>query len=105
MNTPRHPSPLISFASFAVACTLLVTNAHGTPVPQNLGNGLDKLVESNLVLKGQIPAPAADQSIKSNGTARVAGGSVATYDGYATRQAANYARNAIVDTVANRFMV
>lgn len=75
------------------------------PVPQNLGNGLDKLVESNLVLKGAIAVPAADQSAKPNGTTTIAGKSVATYDGYATQQAANYARAAIVDPVGNRFMV
>src|SRR5207302_1541851 len=79
--------------------------AFATPVPQNLGNGLEKLVESNLILQGKIAAPAADKSAQPNGTANAAGKSIATYDGYATRQAANYAAAAISDSVSNRFMV
>src|ERR1700726_3216265 len=75
------------------------------PVPDNLGNGLNKLVESNLILKGQIPAPPADASAKPDGTTLVAGKSVTTYNGYATRQAANYAAHAITDRASKHFMV
>src|SRR5437868_14927903 len=84
---------------------LIALPAFARPIPQNLGNGLDKLVESNLILSGAISAPALDQSIKANGTTSVAGKTVPTYDGYATREAANFARTAIVDPVGNRFMV
>jgi subtilase family protein len=52
-----------------------------TPVPQNLGNGLDKLVESNLTLKA----------------AQARGSAITTFNGYATQQAADYAKGAIMD--------
>ena len=45
-------------------------------VPENLGNGLDKLVESNLAIKAGAPA---------------------TFNGFATAQAAMYGKMAIVD--------
>jgi subtilase family protein len=87
-------------------CTILFAgSALARPVPQNLGNGLDKLVESNLILRGKIDAPAVDESAKPNGTTNVAGKNITTYDGYATRQAANYARAAITDPVSKQFMV
>jgi hypothetical protein len=89
----------------AVALLFSTTLATAKPVPANLGNGLDKLVESNLVMKGRLAAPAKDQSAQPNGTATVGGKTIGTYDGYATQQAANFARAAIVDVVANRFMV
>src|SRR5256885_2160317 len=94
-----------SFITALLCGTLMITVAVARPVPQNLGNGLDKLVESNLVLQGKMAAPKADSSVKANGSVTVANRTVSTYDGYATQQAANYARAAIVDSVANRFMV
>src|SRR5436190_13857212 len=102
MNTfrPMHNRTV----SLSLACVALVATAFSTfarPVPQNLGNGLDKLVESNLTLKGRLAAPAADAAAKPDGTAVVQGRTVKTYQGYATQQAANYARAAIVDSVAN----
>jgi hypothetical protein len=82
-----------------------VISASAKPVPDNLGNGLDKIVESNLILKGAIPAPPADAAAKPNGSTMVAGTSIATYNGYATRQAANYAAHALTDPVSKQFMV
>src|SRR5690349_4067528 len=75
------------------------------PVPDNLGNGLNKLVESNLILEGKMPAPAADPASRPDGTALIAGKNIATYNGFATRQAANYAAHAITDRVSQRYMV
>jgi hypothetical protein len=54
------------------------------PVPANLGNGLDKLVESNLALKAGAPA---------------------SFSGFATAQAASYARMALVDAVTGKYVV
>src|SRR5207248_7455164 len=50
-------------------------------VPENLGNGLDALVESNLAKKA---------------------GAAANVDGFATPQAASYAKMALVDNVTGR---
>ncbi len=95
--------------TFALCLTLVAVlagaPAFARPVPQNLGNGLDKLVESNLILQGKIAAPSADNSAKPDGTTLVAGKSVTTYNGYATRQAANYVEHAITDPVSKQFMV
>ena len=91
--------------SFTAAIVALAISVSAKPVPDNLGNGLNKLVESNLILTGKIPAPAADPSAKPNGSTLVAGKNVTTYNGYATRQAANYAAHAITDPVTKQPMV
>jgi hypothetical protein len=51
---------------------------------QNLGNGFAKLVESNLLLKSGVAG---------------------VFEGYATKQAASYARMAIVDKATGRYLV
>src|ERR1043166_885148 len=53
-------------------------------VPENLGNGLDKLVESNLAIKAGAPAP---------------------FNGFATAQAAMYGKMAIVDKATGHYVV
>src|SRR6476620_2247703 len=60
------------------------------PVPQNLAGGLDKLVESNLILKAAAAHGAAPSVL---------------YNGYATQEAANYAALAIQDSETKRFLV
>lgn len=65
-------------------CALLVTlplSLWATPVPQNLGNGLDKLVESNLTTKA----------------AQAQGAAAPNFSGYATPEAAKIAGLAIMD--------
>src|SRR4051794_26799156 len=94
---------LSCFALFASLGIAVPTFAK--PVPDNLGNGLNKLVESRLILQGKISAPAADASAAPNGTALIAGKIVSTYDGFATRQAANYARHAITDPLSKQYTV
>jgi hypothetical protein len=91
--------------TLCVLSSAIAFSISAKPVPDNLGNGLDKIVESNLILKGAIPAPSADPAAKPNGSTMVAGKNVATYNGYATRQAANYAAHAITDPVSQRLMV
>jgi hypothetical protein len=54
------------------------------PVPENLGNGLDKLVESNLAIKAGVPG---------------------NFDGFATKQAAAYAKMALRDKVTGKYLV
>ena len=58
----------------------LITSAWAKPVPANLGYGLDKLVESDLMLK----AGGANKGMQ-------------LYNGYATQQAAAYAERAITN--------
>jgi hypothetical protein len=53
-------------------------------VPENLANGLDKLVESNVLIKGGAPAP---------------------FDGFATKQAANLAKLALKDKITGKYLV
>jgi len=92
-----------------ILCTALVCATSlplfAKPVPDSLGNGLNKLVESNLILQGQLPAPPADPSAKPDGSVVVAGKSIPTYNGYATRQAANYGAHAITDPASKQPMV
>src|ERR1022692_4988183 len=70
---------------------LLASSVFATDVPQNLGNGLDKLVASNLALKAQA---------KGGRTS-----AIAQFNGYATEEAANTAAIAIADPATNRFLV
>ena len=73
-----------------VAVTLALSFAsvaHASDVPQNLGYGLDKLVESRVM---QRRHPTADS---------------AKFNGWATAEAASYAANAITDEMTGRFMV
>ena len=69
-----------------VAFATLVSTSHGRDVPQNLGYGLDALVESSRAL--QHPAP--NQPL---------------FNGYATEAAAYYASQAITDPASGRVMV
>jgi len=54
------------------------------PVPENLGNGLDKLVESNLAVKAGTPG---------------------NFGGFTTKEAASYAKIALVDSITGRYLV
>jgi hypothetical protein len=81
------PRPLY-FTSGFLALISLVINASSVfgarAVPENLGNGLEALVASNLALKA---------------------GSPGTFDGFASKQAASYAKMALVDKVTGRYVV
>jgi hypothetical protein len=105
MKTLFYPSRLLPFVAGAILCGALAIPAWAKPVPDNLGNGLNKLVESNLILQGKIASPPADNQANPTGQTLVAGKIVTTYGGYATRQAANYAAHAIIDPVSKNFMV
>jgi len=72
-------------ASMVLALFASQSQAATSNVPQNLGFGLDKLVESRALVKAD-----ANRAI---------------YDGYATEQAANYATMAIVDETTDRVLV
>lgn len=67
-----------------VFSAFLALSAPARPVPQNLGNGLDKLVESNQLLKTGAPG---------------------IFGGYATEQAARAATLAFIDKSTGRYLV
>ena len=98
-------SRALSSIPVIILCFFAGPTIFAKPVPDNLGNGLNKLVESNLILQGKIPALPTDSVAKPNGNVTVAGKTVATYNGYATRQAANYAAHAITEPASKKPMV
>jgi hypothetical protein len=51
--------PSSAFAFIAVISALTGVSAFAKAVPDNLGNGLDKIVENNLIQKGVVIAPPA----------------------------------------------
>src|ERR1700704_2075235 len=51
-----HSLRFSKLAVFAFCCGFLAMPAFAKPVPENLGNGLEKLVENNLIQKGAITA-------------------------------------------------
>ena len=73
----------VAFLLMAIVCLPLTAFAKRA-VPENLGNGLDKLVESNLAIKAGSPAP---------------------FNGFATAQAAAYGKMAIVDKATGHYVV
>ena len=73
----------VAFLLASILCLPLAAFAKRA-VPENLGNGLDKLVESNLAIKAGAPA---------------------TFNGFATAQAAVYGKMAIVDTATGHYVV
>jgi len=72
--------------TLAAAMALFASSLYAAaPIPQNLGQGLDKLVESRMLVK-RDPASA-------------------THNGYATEAAQNFASLAIADESGNRVLV
>jgi hypothetical protein len=81
MMTSRRRGLAVAAFAFFVSPLLAATSDY----PQNLGLGLDKLVESRAILKMN---PSAAQ-----------------FNGYATEQASNYAAMAITDATSDRVLV
>ena len=84
--------------SLGALFALLTTSAFATNLPQNLGYGLDKLVESNLILKTQTAQKVAAAK------GRKVEPAVGAFSGYATQEAETYAAMAIMAD-DGRFMV
>ena len=83
-NSARSRRRLV-VTSASICLGLLAASLQARPVPQNLAGGLGALVESNVAIKS--------------------GQAKASFNGYATQQAADYASNAIQDTETGRFLV
>src|SRR5450432_2145412 len=81
MHMPFIRSGVIAVTVFA----LLTSPLYAATNPQNLGFGLDKLVESRAIVKADA--------------------SRAIYNGYASEQAANYASMAITEDSSDRVLV
>lgn len=85
IQTSTSFGPLFQAALIvAFAICLAVPASAKRAVPENLGNGLDRLVESNLAVKAGAPA---------------------NINGFATTQAASYATMALVDKATGRYVV
>ena len=69
--------------------TMVVSTVSATDVPKNLGNDLDKLVQSNITLK----------------KARLANKSIVTYNGFASERAALASDMAIKEQSTNKYLV
>lgn len=102
-------------AFFVIA---LLANSYARPVPQNLGNGLDKIVENSLLQQNLISPP--DQAQPSAGLKSVAGSRtaasrktavarnaayVASYKAAVAREATQYASLALTDSVSGKYLV
>ncbi len=74
----------LAVASASLCLCLSAALVQARPVPQNLAGGLGALVESNAAIKN---------------------GQKASFNGYATQQAADYANLAIQDVESGRFLV
>ncbi|MEP6603544.1 MAG: S8 family serine peptidase [Spartobacteria bacterium] len=126
MTTSSIHAPLARFftlAASAVSLAALIASASAKPVPENLSNGLDKLVENNLIQKGVItaaPATASTQiatqtSTKAGGkrasrtsTAVTQANAAQSFDAYKTavaKQAAMHADAAISDSTTAKYLV
>ena len=84
-HTTSPLSPILNAAVLLASILCLPVAAFAKrAVPENLGNGLDKLVASNLAIKAGAPAP---------------------FNGFATAQAAMYGKMAIVDKATGHYVV
>src|SRR4051794_18137324 len=93
----------------------LIYSAFANPVPQNLGNGLDKIVESKLLEAGTINPPAQTQTIQpkearttknaQTTTTTTAASYDAGYKAAVAQKAAMYNKMAITDAASGKYLV
>ena len=92
---------LLAFTtSFAITYSALAN-----PVPQNLGNGLDKVVENKLLEAGAINPPAQAQVASGQSAPSAAIDYETNYKASVAKQAAMYAKMAIVDSPSGKYLV
>src|ERR1043166_4961662 len=101
--------------------SLISVSLFAKPVPDNLGNGLDKIVTNNLIQEGKITAvPTSQTAITDTPTkaAKKCGARMSnvttttaptqTFDAYKAmiaKQAASYASRAIADSATGKYLV
>src|ERR1700736_467865 len=100
MRTP-HFSRLFKSAACAVAFVSITLPLFARPVPQNLGNGLDKIVENNLIQQGKISTVPAEFK-QSTTTVAI---SFSDYAAMISKQADVYASNALTDSATRKYLV
>src|SRR4051812_12989264 len=110
--TPSHR--ILLLIAIILTCSL---SAMSRPVPQNLANGLDKLVENDLIQRGIITsAPAqsgavtstsaaAKKSAAKTATTAVATQSFDTYKASVAKLASNYSSGAVVQSITGKYLV
>jgi hypothetical protein len=86
--------------SFALVCGVICA-ASASPVPQNLGNGLNKIVENNLLQQNAIQPPA----LGGNPTKAQVNDYVAKYKADTQKVAAAFDKMAIKENGSGRYLV
>jgi len=83
---------------FSIGCGVTLTS-YGTPVPQNLGNGLNKILENSLLQAGMIqpPVPPAGGQITQ--------AYVNAYKAAVLKQANAFDAKAIKEAVTGKYLV
>ena len=90
----------------SVAITALFSaGISARPVPQNLANGLDKIVENHLIEQGKITAPLQASVTGKNAAGTSAPVSFAAYRAAVAKDAAIYSSNALVDRASGKYLV
>ncbi len=105
MSSTTHRSlrlPLLASGLLLALCSAALA---AKPVPENLSNGLDKIVESHLILQAQTEAAARAARRGNKGAEAVVQPAVGPYNGFATKAAASYAARALVDTATGKYLV
>jgi hypothetical protein len=112
-NILTTSSALLLF-TFALA-SFIALPVNAKPVPDNLGNGLNKIVENQLLQAGkiqppaQIVAPSAAKAASKKTAAKLAATSAATYDASyqaaVAKEAARVSKLAITDSATGKYLV
>lgn len=88
------PTRIVHSALYLGLAAGLLAVASAKPAPDNLANGLGKIVENNLIEKGQITSPPVGQTPN-----------FAAYKAAIAREASTYAARAITDSASGRYLV
>jgi hypothetical protein len=111
----------LKFVAGTISLAIIVASVSAKPVPDNLGNGLNKIVEDSLLQQGKINPPAqtiaatqtATRTAKSaaakkaaaKAAAKSATDYAASYKATVAKQAAAFAKAAIVDSASGKYLV
>lgn len=111
MKTSTTPNSTLRLSILAITLALSVLSLSARPVPQNLGNGLDKIVENNLLQQGKIlpPAQASNGTSKTSVSKRTATKNaadyVAAYKAAVAKEAATFSKMAIAEPTTGKYLV
>ncbi|MEP7015682.1 MAG: S8 family serine peptidase [Verrucomicrobiota bacterium] len=87
---------------FAAFIGLISHSATATPLPKNLANGLDKIIENRLIEQGKITAPPQTSSPSGQKAPAI---SMAAYKAAVAKEAATYAAAALTDRATGKYLV